>query len=183
MTSPSNRCGSCTQCCRVFAIPEFNKPAGKWCEHCAIGKGCKVYHERPARCVDFECLWLQADTRGQPLPAELRPDRCKVVFAPTTNERIMTAITMPGMPDAWQSKTVRGLIDRLLEGGIAVAIGPAAAQTQLVLHPDGTQRQVKMTEPDENGMIWSITPDAGPGEQPGPAARVGEPRSAGKPDR
>jgi hypothetical protein len=155
-TNPDNRCGTCTACCRVFAIPEFDKPAGKWCEHCAIGKGCKIYQERPERCVGFECLWLLADSRGQPLGPELRPDRCKVVFSPTTNEHVMTVITTPGMPDAWQSKTVRKLIDRLLGSGMSVAIGPPAARTQLVLKPDGTQQQVEMTEPDENGMMWSI---------------------------
>jgi hypothetical protein len=151
-----NRCGTCTACCRVFAIPEFDKPAGKWCQHCAIGEGCKIYQERPERCVAFECLWLQSHTHGQPFAPELRPDRCKVVFSPTTNERVLAAITMPGMPDAWQSKVVQKLIGKLLSRGVSIAIGPPAARTQLVLKPDGTRRQVEMSEPDEDGMTWTI---------------------------
>ena len=63
MTSPSNRCGSCTMCCRVFAISEFDKPADKWCKHCAMGKGCTIYETRPERCQTYECLWLQSQNR------------------------------------------------------------------------------------------------------------------------
>ena len=151
-----NKCGTCTACCRVYAIPEFKKPAGKWCEHCAIGKGCKIYATRPQRCVEYECLWLQTQTRNLPLPAELRPDKCKVVFAPSTNPRVMTAITMPGRPDAWQdNKEVMKLIGLVNKAGISVAIGPPNADAQLVIKPDGRRYQVKMTPPDEDGMQWS----------------------------
>lgn len=152
-----NKCGTCTACCRVYAIPEFNKPAGKWCEHCAIGKGCKIYATRPPRCVEYECFWLQSQTQGKPpLGPELRPDRCKVVFAPSTNDHIMSALTMPGRPDAWQAKVVRDLIDYLNRAGVAVAVGAPASRTQIMLSSDGSQRVVRMTEPDRDGMQWSI---------------------------
>lgn len=158
-----NQCGTCTACCRVYAIPELGKPAGAWCDHCDVGKGCKVYATRPARCAEFECLWLQSQRQQRvQLSAELRPDRCKVVFIPSTNDRVMTATTMPGAPDAWQRPAVRALIDRFLRGGIAVAIGTPQGRTQTVLRPDGRQQQVRMTAPDENGMQWSIDLDARP---------------------
>ena len=89
-----NNCGTCTACCRIFEIPELAKPAGKWCEHCEIGRGCTIYNERPAVCQEFECLWLLSQQRDDPrehLAPELRPDRCKVVFSPSTNDRIMAA--------------------------------------------------------------------------------------------
>ena len=90
----TNHCGTCTACCRIFDIPELKKPAGKWCEHCEIGRGCTIYSERPQMCIDFECLWLLSQKREdsrERLAAELRPDRCKVVFSPSTNDRIMAA--------------------------------------------------------------------------------------------
>ncbi len=158
MTSPPNACGTCTACCRVYAIksPELNKPAGEWCQHCAVGKGCKVYDARPTVCVEFQCMWLQSQNRStQPLPVELRPDKCKVVFNMSTNPNVITATTMPGAPDAWQRPVVRAMIDRMLRGGLAVSIGPPAASKQIVLGPNGTQRIVEMTEPDENGIQWS----------------------------
>ena len=157
-----NHCGTCTACCRVYAIPDFAKPAGKWCDHCAVGKGCKIYATRPKRCVDFKCLWLLSQSQlSNKFGPELRPDKCKVVFAPSTNERIIGALTMPDRPDAWQGKAPLKLINQFLRAGFAVSIGPPAARKQLVLEPDGSRREVRMTEPDKDGMQWSIREDGG----------------------
>lgn len=159
MTAPDSKCGTCTACCKVYAIPELsNKPAGEWCQHCNVGQGCGRYETRPATCVEFECMWLQSqakETTRQPL--ELRPDKCKVVFNMSTSPRVMTATTMPGTPDAWHKPIVRQLIDRMLRGGLAVAIGLPAASKQILLTSDGAQTIVEMTEPDENGIQWSKT--------------------------
>jgi hypothetical protein len=151
----ANACGSCTACCRVYAIPTIQKPAGKWCDHCAIGKSCKIYEERPTLCVDFECLWLMSQSKDAPLAAELRPDKSKVVFSPTTNEKIMSAITMPGAPDAWRRGPVRLIIDRMVASGMNVVIGPPASIRKTMVDKYG-EREVEMTEPDENGMQWSV---------------------------
>jgi hypothetical protein len=151
-------CGTCTACCRVFAIPSLGKPAGKWCEHCAIGIGCRVYDGRPALCIDYKCLWLLSQGRDDPrqrLAPELRPDRCKVVFSPTTNDAIMAALTMPGSPDAWRKPIVRALIDKMTAADMAVAVGAPMAMTTLRITKYGIE-EVQMTEPDENGMQWSI---------------------------
>ena len=37
---PGRECGSCSLCCKVYNVPEIEKPAGKWCRHCTPGKGC-----------------------------------------------------------------------------------------------------------------------------------------------
>jgi hypothetical protein len=151
-------CGSCTACCRVYAIPDLNKPAGPWCQHCAIGKGCKIYEERPTLCADFKCLWLQSREREDPrehLADELRPDRCKVVFSPTTNENIMAAITMPGAPLAWRKEPVRKLIGKMVAGGMHVVVGAPATTRKTMVDKSG-ERDVELTEPDENGMQWSV---------------------------
>lgn len=152
--SPDNKCGTCTACCRVYAIPAVGTKAGEWCKHCDIGKGCKVYADRPPVCVEFACMWLQSQ-RHAPLPIELRPDKSKVVFNMSTNPKIVTATTMPGAPDAWQKPAVMKLIKGLNAIGLAVTIGPPAALKQLLLGPDGSREVVEMTEPDENGMQWS----------------------------
>ena len=159
-----NKCGTCTACCRVYAIPELQKPAGPWCQHCDVGKGCRIYDARPKLCVDFACLWLQSQERPakERLGAELRPDRCKVVFSPVMNDdmstdpNMMAAVTMPGMSNAWRTGAARRLIDKMVDGGLRVVIGPPATTTKLVVDRRG-EREVRMTEPDENGMQWSIT--------------------------
>ena len=45
-------------CCKVYRIPVLNKQEGKWCAHCAIGSGCRIYEDRPEQCRSFVCLWL-----------------------------------------------------------------------------------------------------------------------------
>jgi hypothetical protein len=154
----AGNCGSCTACCRVYAIPELQKPAGPWCQHCAIGKGCKIYEDRPKLCVEFACLWLLSQSREdvrEHLPDELRPDRCKVVFSPTTNDNIMAAITMPGAPLAWRREPVRELIDAMIASDMHVVIGLPASTRKTMVDKRG-EREVEMTEPDENGMQWSV---------------------------
>jgi len=69
-------CGNCKLCCKVFRIPEFNKPAGQWCPHCPT-KGCKIYESRPEMCRQYECVWKR---RPDFLPEDFRPDRIAVVF-------------------------------------------------------------------------------------------------------
>jgi len=156
----TNHCGECTACCRVFAIAEMaEKKAGDWCQHCAIGKGCKVYDARPQTCREFECLWLMSQKRADPreqLPAHLRPDKCKIVFSPSTNPSIMAATVLPGHGgDALKRKGVRELVEALVRGGGAVVVGEPAATKRVLIDRDGWH-PVRMTEPDEFGMQYNI---------------------------
>ena len=147
-------CGSCTACCRVFAIPKMDKPAGKWCTHCSIGKGCKIYDTRPQTCIDFTCLWLESHYHDADMPIEARPDRCKVVFSATTKEKIIAGTTMPGMENAWRSGAAKKIIDKLINGGMRVVIGAPNSTTKIMIDRFG-ERTVEMTEPDENGIQWN----------------------------
>ncbi|MDM9625807.1 hypothetical protein QTL95_07865 [Rhizobium sp. S152] len=61
---PNHTCGTCTLCCRLPEIQEFDKPANAWCENCAEGQGCAIYDERPQLCRDFLCQWMIDDTLG-----------------------------------------------------------------------------------------------------------------------
>lgn len=75
-TTPTSRtCDSCTACCKTLEVVELNKPPGKWCQHCSIGKGCKIYFERPQSCHEFRCEWLKGFGEEQD-----RPDRVKVIL-------------------------------------------------------------------------------------------------------
>jgi hypothetical protein len=151
----TNHCGTCTACCRVFEVPALNKPAGTWCTHCAIGKGCTIYPDRPAMCKEFECMWLMSQSKDTPLPLELRPDRSKVVLSPTTNENVIAATTMPGAPLAWQRPDVLALIKHLNNGGMAVVVGQPRSTRRTLFDRDGSH-EVTLTEPDERGMQYNI---------------------------
>jgi len=151
-----NHCGTCNACCRVFAIPEVKKAAGPWCQHCDIGKGCKIYEDRPQVCVEFKCLWLLSREREprDHLADNLRPDRCKVVFNMTTDDTIMAATTMPGAEDAWRKPHVRDLIDKLVRGmDYSVACGPPQSRRKTMIDKYG-EHEVEMSAPDENGIQW-----------------------------
>jgi hypothetical protein len=51
-------CGSCTLCCKVIAVADFDKLPGVWCPHCVRGKGCGIYETRPTDCRTFFCEWM-----------------------------------------------------------------------------------------------------------------------------
>ena len=108
-------------------------------------------------CIDFKCMWLGSQETEHPLAMELRPDKCKVVFSPSTKPDIISAVTMPGSPDAWQRKKVKVIIDGMIKAGYRVVVGPPASIDKMMLDSTG-MRRVKMTEPDEEGMQWSIGP-------------------------
>lgn len=61
---PGRDCGSCSLCCILPDIAEFDKPANEPCRHCLPGGGCDSYDVRPATCRDFHCLWRTDPTLG-----------------------------------------------------------------------------------------------------------------------
>lgn len=84
-------CGECTLCCKLLAIPEIQKAAGKWCAVCNIGKACTVYENRPRACRDFECLWLQGVGTD-----DMRPDKSKVVMSLAPMSAVPSRRGQPG---------------------------------------------------------------------------------------
>jgi len=152
----TNHCGSCTACCLVFNVPALDKDAGKWCQHCSVGVGCKIYEQRPTMCQDFSCLYLLSQEEGRPhLPPELRPDRCRIVFSPSTNERVMAGTILPNTPNALDRKGVRQLIESLVGGGMSVVLGTPKSTNRVLINREGAH-PIRMTEPDESGMQYNI---------------------------
>lgn len=63
MKPEKKECGNCTLCCK---LPQLNDEQGNklkdcftWCEQCNIGKGCKIYDNKPKNCNDFSCLYRE----------------------------------------------------------------------------------------------------------------------------
>lgn len=76
MTEANERsCGSCTACCKSLEVIELEKPMNKWCIHCNIGKGCKIYATKPASCTEFRCEWIKGRMKE-----EHRPDKTMVIL-------------------------------------------------------------------------------------------------------
>jgi len=85
-------CGGCTACCKTHGILTLvpQKMPGKWCSHCEIGKGCRIYSVRPDECQTFRCDWLSGGA-GKECH---RPDRIRVVSESREIPGIGTALWM-----------------------------------------------------------------------------------------
>ena len=94
-------------CCKLLGITELQKPRNKWCPHCDIGKGCKIYNDRPGSCSEFRCLYLDSDT----IPEDERPDKTGVVmFFPNDQQTVQVHVD-PHRPHGWE----QGVTGRLLQ--------------------------------------------------------------------
>jgi hypothetical protein len=87
-------------CCKVYRIDVLDKPQGKWCQHCAIGSGCRIYEDRPEQCRSFVCLWLQDTT----IPPEWKPEISKMVLSIFPATGFVYAQVDPGTPLAWRKE-------------------------------------------------------------------------------
>ena len=109
--APENKCGGCNACCITPYIKDtawdgkpFVKPSNTVCQHCAVGFGCKLYHQRPKACRGFECWWLKSQSRNDRMTPELRPDQCGCYFTEDSETNDNLVIEVHGEPnaDAWR---------------------------------------------------------------------------------
>ena len=147
-------CGTCTMCCKLMGIPELKKKPTKWCGHCDIGHGCKIYEERPTSCHEFECYYRMVPN----LPISMRPDKAKVLIAPTTNSRVISVHCDPGYPDAWQKEPFYSHLKAIVEDGTVAVVSNSLGTKKIALRRTGpgiiSKQTIEMSEPDENGMQW-----------------------------
>lgn len=122
-------CEECDGCCRIFEVKEINKPFAVPCKHLGHtpdGPGCKIYLERPDACCHYVCVWLDSRRRleVEPMPDELRPDRCKCVLGwPWASDRsTMFAYPYPDFPNAWKEYPVKNYLQMILSRGAKVLV-------------------------------------------------------------
>ncbi|HKS20668.1 MAG TPA: hypothetical protein VJS63_15810 [Bradyrhizobium sp.] len=101
---PGRMCGSCTLCCKVYNIPEFGKPAGKWCQHCKPGKGCTIHDALPDQCAVFNCLWRTEES----IPLNWKPEQSKMVVTIFPLNYNVYVQVDPGAPGAWRKQPYYG---------------------------------------------------------------------------
>lgn len=156
---PGRACGTCTLCCKVIAVADFDKPPGVWCQHCARGKGCGIYETRPADCRTFFCEWMLEKGLG----AEWKPERAK--FALVMGEGgHLTAFVDPGFPAAWRSAPYFQAFKRLaIEGARAT---PARIITIRI------GAKVIVVLPDRELDLGHVGPDESVRLEPGPNGRI-----------
>lgn len=128
-------CGSCSLCCKLLPVAALYKPQNEWCKHCVPGKGCSSYRLRPKACRDFSCLWLTEDF----LNDDWKPSVSKFVLMWEFEEKSLTIVTDPKMPNAWKAepyfKALMTLCEKHLEEDRLVMI--LNGEKRYVLLPDG----------------------------------------------
>ena len=113
-------------------MSELEKPGGTLCAHCAPGKGCAIYAERPLGCRTFECVWLM----DPEMPHRFRPDQTRVVLDQDGDGKRLFARCDPANPMAWKRNPMYAALkgyaaDNWGKGKIVMAV--AGKRTWLVL--------------------------------------------------
>jgi len=130
---PGRSCGSCSLCCKLYDLPQAQSPAGKWCRHCAPGKGCTIHATRPQVCRKFFCGWMVSASLGQ----EWKPERARLIIRliPADGASLCVAVDVDeGFPTAWQRPDIHARLKRIAAsaGGVVVSIG----RRRIVVLPD-----------------------------------------------
>lgn len=73
------KCGECSVCCVIGAVPELEKPAHTPCQFIKKNScgSCSIFNKKdlPNTCKNYRCAWL--NNFGN---EENRPDKCGVMF-------------------------------------------------------------------------------------------------------
>ena len=151
-------CAGCTLCCKIMAIVELKKPRQTWCQHCAVGQGCRIYAERPFECRDFYCGWLLNPNLGE----HWKPLRSHMVLTWHPKDTQIQVQVDAGRLDAWRKQPYHSDIHRWAEaaaehgGHVVVRQG---ADIVIVL-PGGVEKNLG---PIPDGKVVITNKPAGPG--------------------
>ena len=159
--APGRSCQGCTLCCKLLGITSLEKAPDRWCEHCAIGQGCKIYDTRPEECRTFHCTWL-LDAR---MPAEWAPKDSRLVVA--QNESGVLVHSDPRRSGAWRKEPFHTSIRRwakdivprgkqvlVREGSSFTAILPDREKALGVLQ--GEWVAVTTVTPTPTGVVYDV---------------------------
>ncbi len=166
---PGRACGDCTLCCKLIGIDALNKPAGSWCPHCAPGKGCTIYAERPAECRTFHCSWLTTPNLGP----EWRPTKSKMVLCIEGGGNVLAVWVDAGDPGAWRRDPYfRQLKEYAIAEADRIRIVVYVKNRMVIILPNkevdlgvmrpGDQLVVRET-PTPNGRDWIAYLEPAPG--------------------
>jgi hypothetical protein len=112
---PVRECNGCTLCCKIMRVEPIAKPAGRWCVHCTIGKGCGIHESRPDQCRAFYCDFLldpQFDERW-------RPETAHFVMRTSIASRWIGIHVDPQRPDAWRREPYYSKFKELARRAVA----------------------------------------------------------------
>lgn len=143
----TRQCGDCQLCCKLLPVPSVPTAAGERCRHQRFGKGCAIYHGRPAACRAWSCVWLLAGDGTRDLN---RPDRVHYVvdpmpdFVKMTDNRTGEVTELPvhqiwmdaAHPDAHRDPALRAWLEASAKAtGMAALVRVAGNEDAVGLFP------------------------------------------------
>lgn len=134
--APARGCGSCTLCCKLFPVPDLDKPAGRWCAHVAQGAGCGIHATRPQVCRAFFCQWIYNEDLGP----EWKPETARFVLSIYPGSNALAVTVDPAQPAAWKRAPYHDEIRRWARAALE-------QKTQVVVFV-GTRATVVLPEED-----------------------------------
>lgn len=93
-------CADCTLCCKLLGVDSLAKPRAVWCEHCDIGKGCRIYATRPTECAQFYCRYMTSADLG----GHWKPAICHMVLGFESAANRVSIYVDDGFADAWRQE-------------------------------------------------------------------------------
>ena len=111
-------CGTCTLCCTVTLVPEFQKPPGKTCAMCEGGTGCLIYNRRPKSCREFTCQWLAGD-----MPLGMRPDMAHFALEKLPGVPVVLALLDRRWKGDWRTPAVTAALRRQYQDKGVTVVG------------------------------------------------------------
>ncbi len=100
MVTTGRACDGCTLCCKLFAIPQLQKPMGVMCQYAALGRGCTIYEQRPHVCRVSDCLWLSTPN----VPEHWKPAESHMVLAGDPTGTLLSVLVDDGFEQIWRSE-------------------------------------------------------------------------------
>jgi hypothetical protein len=137
---PGRQCGECSLCCKsldVRPLPNdpFEKPGGKWCQHCKPGVGCGIYQQRYKQCHEFECGWLVED--DDIIPDHWFPRKSKMIVTSERLDRVRLIYLNCDVPGVWRKEPfitdIKSWID---EFAPCVVVISESCRTTMALFPN-----------------------------------------------
>jgi Fe-S-cluster containining protein len=142
---PGRSCAGCTLCCKIMTVEEIAKPRNKWCQHCDIGKGCKIYDARPEACRLFYCHYLKEGGIAE----HWKPSQSRMMMTYNNEAQRLCVYVDPARPDAWRKDPYYADLKTWAKNAVA-------SKSQVVVFVGD---DVTVILPDRDKPIGRVRPD------------------------
>jgi hypothetical protein len=143
-------------CCKIMRVATLHKPPDQWCQHCAVGRGCTIYADRPGECAVFSCVWLSTPGLGE----EWLPAKSKIVLVYNERNNHLAAHVEAGNAAALKKSPYREKLKEWMEAGLKKGglVYLSVGGQMILLLPDGEHPLGAVAGDDVVDVKRTVTP-------------------------